>query len=112
MANLPQRVEKLQKLVNDTIRARERRDEALTKLVKAETKLRALEKQQERFRKSTKAIRKRLLIEAGAKSKPVTPPEPEAEPEPEPEPTPIPTNPAVRAAALRSELRGERKKRN
>ena len=111
MSNLPHRVEKLQKLVADTDRARERRDEALTKLVKAETKLRALEKQQERFRKSTKAIRKRLLIEAGAKSNPVTPPEPEPEAEPEPERAPALTT-AAKAAALRSELRGERKKRN
>lgn len=125
MTNLAQRDQKLQKLVNDTIRAREQRDDALTKLVKAETKLRTLEKQQERFRKSTKAIRKRLLIEAtttpAPKLKPVAAtPKPKPEPAPKPEPTPVtpapvatpPTDPAAKAAALRGELRGDRKKRN
>jgi hypothetical protein len=112
MTNLARRDERLQKLIKDTISAREKRDDALTKLVKAEVKLRTLEKQQERFKKGTKAIRKRLAVTPPVVPAPERKPAPAPEkPIPAPAPAPAPANAEAKAAALRDSLRGDRKRK-
>jgi hypothetical protein len=127
MTNLARRDERQKKLADETIKTRAKRDEALARLVRLETKLRSLEKSERSFRESTKRIRARLLIEqtaaATAKPKRTRPPKPAAPPaeitpakpiEPDAAKAEQPTWPAFerekakKAAALRAELAGER----